>query len=60
MVNENVQRVASQLDLGELVLMEHIGTVVVCGGDCMYVVQMYVPCVCACSWCALTVMCVCV
>ena len=43
MVNEKVQRVASHFDLGELVLTEHSGTVVVCGGDCMYVVHMYVP-----------------
>ena len=39
MVNEEVQRVASHFDLGELVLS---GIVVVCGGDCMYVVCMYV------------------
>ena len=42
-MNEEVQRVASQFDLGKLVLTEHSGIVVVCGGNCMYVVSMYVP-----------------
>ena len=42
MVNEEVQQVASHFDLGELVLTEHSAIVVVCGGDCMYVVSIYV------------------
>ena len=50
-MNEEVERMASHFDLGELMLTEHSGTVVVCGGDCMYVVCMYVPvgCIPVCS-----------